>query len=95
MTAIQQVREALQQFQDGYTARNLARVDAFMKLFVDSPEIEMIGVGASERNGFEWFEGTDAVRGIIEGDWKYWGDVALDVAGARIQVRDRTACPTH
>lgn len=46
-----------------------------MQLFVQDEGIEMIGMGASKRSENEWFEGLDCVRHIIEGDWKYWGDV--------------------
>jgi len=61
-----------------------------MQLFVQDEGIEMIGIGASKRAENEWFEGLDRVRYIIEGDWKYWGNVKLDVEGARITVRGET-----
>jgi hypothetical protein len=84
---VEQVRSTLQVFQDHYTARDPARLDTCMELFVPDERIELIGVGASKRAAHEWFEGPGQIREIIEGDWKYWGDVRLDVAGARI-----TAC---
>jgi hypothetical protein len=83
---IESVRGVLQRFQDGYTARDLSRLDEFMQLFVQSDEIEMIGVGASKRGGPEWFQGLAAVREIVEGDWTYWGDVRLNLEGAKITV---------
>jgi len=85
------VRTTLQKLQDGYTARDIAKLDAFMQLFVQDEGIEMIGIGASKRAENEWFEGLDRVRYIVEGDWKYWGDVKLDVNGAKITVRGKTA----
>lgn len=85
------VRAALQAFQDGYTARDTAAVDAFMQLFAQHDGIEMIGVGASKRGGTEWFEGRDRVREIVIGDWTYWGDVRLDVEGAKITVQGDVA----
>lgn len=51
----------------------------------------MIGIGASKRAETEWFEGLERVRHIIEGDWKYWGDVKFDVAGAKITVKNDAA----
>jgi hypothetical protein len=90
-TEIQQVRAALQQFQDGYTTRDKSKLDEFMGLFTPSGEIELIGVGASERGGREWFQGHAAIREIIEGDWTYWGAVAIDVEGAKITVSGETA----
>jgi hypothetical protein len=82
--ATAQVREILQRFQDGYTARDLSRLDEFMQLFSQDGNPELIGVGAAERGGTEWFQGSEAIREIIESDWTYWGDVSIDVAGARI-----------
>jgi hypothetical protein len=78
------VRAVLQKFQDSYTARDLTRLDEFMQLFVQDNSIEMIGIGAAKRADAEWFEGVERVREIIESDWKYWGDVQLDVDGAKI-----------
>lgn len=85
------VRSILQKFQDGYTARNVARLDEFMQLFVQDESIEMIGVGASKRAANEWFEGLARIREIVAGDWEYWGDVCLDVAGAKISVQGDVA----
>ena len=86
MSDSEQVRSLLQKFQDGYTARDLSQVDTFMELFVKSDEIELVGVGARKRGGNEWFQGWQAIREIVEGDWTYWGDVRLDVTGAKINV---------
>ena len=41
------VRTTQQKFQDGYTARDIAKLDAFMQLFAQDEGIEMIGIGAS------------------------------------------------
>lgn len=85
------VRAVLQQFQDGYTARDTARLDDFMQLFAPDEQIEMIGIGAAKRAANEWFIGPAQVRDIVEGDWTYWGDVRLDVEGAKITVNGATA----
>ncbi len=91
---ISDIRSTLQKFQDGYSARNTALLDDFMRLFSSSDQIELIGVGASKRAANEWFEGHSQIREIVEGDWLYWGNVALDVEGARITVRGDTAWVT-
>jgi len=91
LSEIQQIRNVLQKFQDGYVTRNKSKLDEFMELFAPTDEIELIGVGASERGGNEWFNGRTAVRDIIEGDWTYWGAVDIDVEGARIAVSGETA----
>lgn len=91
MTGTSEVRSTLQKFQDGYTSRDVARLDQFMQLFVQSEAIEMIGIGASKRHATEWYEGISRVREFIEGDWKYWGDVRLDVGGAKISIHGDVA----
>jgi hypothetical protein len=88
---IQEVRAVLQQFQDGYTHRDLSKIDEFIQLFEQSAEVEMIGIGAAQRGGYEWFEGIDSIKDIIRGDWEYWGDVQIDVAGAKIRVHGDVA----
>ena len=87
---IEDVRSVLQRFQEGYTARDVDQLDPFMELF-DPQEVELIGIGAVERGGEEWFVDFDAVRDIISGDWTYWGDVNIDVPGADIRVHGQTA----
>jgi hypothetical protein len=87
----EEVRAVLQRFQDGYTARDVSRLDEFMRLFAPDEDIELIGVGAAKRAAHEWFIGPSAIRDIVEGDWTYWGNVELDVAGAQIHVRDEVA----
>jgi len=86
-----EVSSILQKFQNGYTARDVTKLDEFMQLFVQDESIEMIGVGASKRAANEWFEGLARIREIVEGDWMYWGDVKLDVAGAKITVQGEVA----
>ena len=88
---IEQVRSILGQFQDGYKERDMDQFDAFIKLFVQNPDVELIGIGASERGGVEWFEGVDKIREIIQSDWEYWGDVEIDVAGAKITAKGDAA----
>lgn len=81
-----EIRQVLQRFQDGYTARDISKLDEFMELFLPGDDIELIGIGASARNEHEWFQGLDRIREIVESDWEYWGDVRLEVGGAKITV---------
>ncbi|MDO9088433.1 MAG: hypothetical protein Q7U53_19680 [Anaerolineaceae bacterium] len=62
-------------------------MDEFTQLFVQDESIEMIGGGASKHASNKWFEGLAGIREIVDGDWSYWGDVKLDVAGAKITVQ--------
>ncbi len=88
---LSEIRSVLQKFQDGYIARDVANLDAFMRLFVQDESIEMIGIGAAKRAANEWFEGLQRIREIVENDWHYWGDVRLDVDGAKITINGETA----
>jgi hypothetical protein len=89
--SIVEIKHVMQCFQDGYSLRDVNKLDEFMKLFFPGEDIELIGIGASVRNGYEWFQGFDRIREIIESDWKYWGDVRLDVEGFKITVKDEIA----
>lgn len=89
--SINEVRRVLQAFQDGYTTRDTAQLPEFMGLFVDDDDLEVIGTGATREGEGEWCLGPEAVRSLIESDWKYWGDLRIDVAGARIHVRGNVA----
>jgi hypothetical protein len=89
--AVAEIRNTLQRFQDGYIVRDLSSLDEFMGLFEQNSETELIGIGASVRGGNEWFQGSEQIREIIASDWQYWGDVRIDVEGAKISVLDRVA----
>ena len=64
------VRTALQRFQDGYTQRDLAALDAFMSLFRSEPDIHVIGTSAVTMANEEWCVGPSAVRALIAADWQ-------------------------
>jgi hypothetical protein len=91
LTEIDKVRNLLQKFQDGYTHRDLEKLDEFIDMFDQSSEVEFIGIGASERGGNEWFLGLEKIREIIESDWEYWGQVDIDVEGAKITINGDAA----
>jgi hypothetical protein len=86
-----EIRHVLQSFQDGYTSRNIEKLDEFMTLFAPGDEAELIGIGALARNENEWFQGFERIREIIESDWKYWGDVRIDIEQSKITVRGEVA----
>ena len=88
---IEAVRALLQEFQDGYAARDTDRLDSFMELFVDSEDLEVIGTKGISPGADEWCRGPAAVRRLIEDDWRGWGDVVFDVRGAHIAVRGDVA----
>lgn len=83
---VQAVRQTLHQFQDGYTRRNPENIAEFLRLFVPEDSLEVIGTGALDPGEDEWCLGVESTRELILNDWEGWGDLALDVAGARIFV---------
>jgi hypothetical protein len=85
MNSQQEIRALLQTFQDGYTRRDSSQVDAFMELF--TPEAEVIGTNGAKPGVDEWYTSRDAARELVEGDWKEWGDLRLDVDAASIHAQ--------
>lgn len=83
---IQAVRDALQRFQVGYTRRDTGKLEDFRVLFVADDDLEVIGTGGIDPGGDEWCLGVDAALDLVKNDWEGWGDLALDVADARIHV---------
>ena len=87
---VEQVRETLQRFQDYYTRRDPALLDTFLELLADD-DLEVIGTNGSQPGKEEWYLGKAEAREIFLGDWQGWGDVRLDVPGARIRANGKTA----
>ena len=78
-------------FQDGYTARDLERLNEFMQLFDPTGALEVTGTGGVQPGDDEWCLGLEAVRRLVENDWQYWGNLRLDLAGARIHAHGEVA----
>jgi hypothetical protein len=90
LSPIDQVRQVLQRFQDFYTLRDVSQIEAFLELLADD-DLETIGTNGVQAGTDEWHLGKTAARELFVGDWESWGDVRLDVAGARIRVNRETA----
>ena len=84
-----QVRKTLQIFQDYYTRRDPALLPEFLDLMAD--DLEVIGTNGVRPGEDEWYQDRNAAREIFLGDWQGWGDVRLDVPGARIQAHGEVA----
>ncbi len=91
LTPTDEVRTVLQEFQDGYTKRDLKALDAFMELFSADEGLEVIGTSGLGVGREEWCLGRSALRRLVENDWQYWGNLVLDVKNARIHVQGDTA----
>jgi hypothetical protein len=88
-TPIEQIRAVLERFQGYYTRREAGLLDEFMELLAKD-DLEVIGTNAVRPGQDEWYLDREAARQIFLGDWQSWGDVRLDVAGARIRANGET-----
>jgi uncharacterized damage-inducible protein DinB len=91
VSAVDEVRFVLQQFQAGYTRRDAAALDEVMQLFADDAGLEVIGTNGARPGVDEWYLDKAGVRELVKGDWEGWGDLRLDVDGAHIQARGEVA----
>ncbi|GMQ57587.1 hypothetical protein AN1V17_19820 [Vallitalea sediminicola] len=82
-----QVKSVLQKFQKGYTDKNIDNIDDYINdLFVKDDNIITIGTSRSE-----WCIGLEECKGLIESDWKYWGDLVINYQNAKINSKGDTA----
>jgi hypothetical protein len=79
-----EIRKVFHKFQEGYSARDVGRLDAFMDLF--GADFEIIGTAAVVPEDAEWHLTRESARMLFENDWLDWGNVLLDVDHARIRV---------
>ena len=87
MNPLQEIRSLLYKFQDGYTHRDVAKLDAFMDLF--TPDTEVIGTNGVKPGVDEWYTDREAARQMIRRDWERWGDLKLEVESASIRVEGK------
>lgn len=82
-----EIREVLRQFQIGYTERNIEKADAFIEeMFILGDDTCILGTGTGEL-----FLGVEQVKMLIKDDWKYWGDVNIDLENVQIDNENAVA----
>ncbi|WP_105617293.1 nuclear transport factor 2 family protein [Vallitalea okinawensis] len=80
---IQEVREVLKKFQEGYTNRNTDTLDSYMDdIFVNDDSMITVGTSRSE-----WCFGVHDLKNLVESDWKYWGDLVVNFEKAKINSK--------
>jgi hypothetical protein len=89
-TPVELVRQVLQRFQDYYTRREPVLLEPFLELLADD-DLEVIGTNGTQPGEGEWYLNKDAARELFRSDWQSWGDLRLDVPGARIRINGKTA----
>jgi len=69
---INEVREVLTNFQNGYDNRDTSKIDEFLQMFSD--DIVYIGIASHE-----FFNGKKSVRKLTVWDWDKWFDLKIPV----------------
>ena len=87
----QDVLAVLKKFQAGYDERDVSKVDEYVRDLFDADDVLIIGTGASAPGDGEWCEGIEAVKRIVESDWKHWDDLKMETEKARIRIEGKTA----
>lgn len=74
------VKDMLKKFQEGYTKRDVNLLDFYIEeLFSKKSDALIVGTADSE-----WCLGIEEIKELVELDWKYWGDLELNIDGAVI-----------
>ncbi|MPM27978.1 hypothetical protein SDC9_74495 [bioreactor metagenome] len=82
-----EIRQVLERFQQGYSERNLEKVDTFVEeLFIKGEDTCVLGTATGEL-----FLGSDEVKELIKGDWEYWGNVNINWEDAHISMKNQAA----
>jgi hypothetical protein len=76
----------LQKFQEGYSARDVSKIDSFMKTLYSESNILILGTMKGEI-----FEGFKEATNLISSDWESWGDCRFAVENASISSNGQTA----
>lgn len=83
-TQINEIREVLSNFQNGYTYRDTTKIDEFLKMFSD--DIVYMGIASHE-----FFKGKDSVRKLTVWDWDKWFDLKIPVDEIDIRTDNNVA----
>ncbi|TAK14069.1 MAG: hypothetical protein EPO32_03115 [Anaerolineae bacterium] len=89
MTDHEQIRQLLHAFQEGYTHRDPARLEAFMMLFTE--DVETIGTNGIRPGQGEWYTDRESSSILVKEDWEFWGDFKLDPERTAIRIYADTA----
>lgn len=65
--------------QEGYDKRDLSKIDYYIEKTMNNQCIHVLGT-----NPDEIFIGNEGVKRLLYGDWKYWGNVKLNIEHAHI-----------
>jgi len=80
------ITNTLTVLQQGYSERNVSKVDYYLNKTIDTTAIVILGT-----NPDEVFIGKEGAHRLFYGDWAYWGDVKLNLEKAHISRLNNTA----
>ena len=83
--------EAINYLVESYKVRDMDSIDDFMNYISDDKMAQMIGIGATVPDAYEWFTGKEAIKEIILSDWANWGNVHFDMSTLRLTERTDSA----
>lgn len=86
-----EILNTFEKFAQGYEKRHIEDIDNFMTLFCDDEDTQMIGIGATVPEKYEWFTGKREIKEIILSDWNFWGNVEFDIKNIRLTIKGDTA----
>ena len=70
----QAIEKTLKAFQEGYTLRDVSKIDECIARTIDTASIFILGT-----NPNEILKGKNGAQGLLYGDWTYWGSVKYDI----------------
>lgn len=86
-TVRSEVMQQLKRFQEGYTKRDVSKVDKFAEQLLSKDNIVIIGTGGLH----ETCIGYEEAASLIETDWEEWGDCRFLMDNAQISAFGDTA----
>jgi len=72
--------------QEGYDRRDISKIEYYIENTINSQSVFILGT-----NPNEIFMGKEGVKRLFYGDWKYWGNVKLNLEEAHITQMNNTA----
>ena len=86
-TVDREIKELLLSFQAAYQKRSLDDIDSFLRsMFIEEFPV-YYGVSSREQR-----TGLEDIRELVECDWRYWGDLHIDIDRVTVHGEADFAC---
>jgi hypothetical protein len=84
-TERENVLKTLRILQDGYTKRDVSAIDKCIENTFSSHDVLILGT-----NPAEILAGKEGAKGLLHGDWAYWGEVKFRLDGSHFDQYNNT-----